>query len=186
MKLLKLFNLHLGPYKGVFVNNEFKENSMNAYIYDTKQVKGEEEACDASGNVLGTFMDTNARLALEAHVEKNIIPIIQGGLDETDYCVEGVDYTNQAPHPHLVIMRKDNMPLTDKDQASIRESLKSTIAMTNLARIQHAHAKHSARFMTEVRPEVTQRLNTIRGIFNESDSDEEESVQHHYNLRPRH
>ena len=181
MKLLKLVGLHIGPYKGVFVGKEFKENTMNAYIYDTKMIKGQVQACDAAGNCLGTFMNNDDRLKLEAHIVTNIIPVIAGGLKGTKYFVQGVDYTNQAPHPHLVIARHDSLPLTKVDEAAIREKLESTILAANQVRVKQSDTKKCARILVSMHQKGM--LNTVGA---EQEASKQDQPTHHYNLRPRH
>lgn len=185
MKLLKLMGLHLGPYKGVFVNKEFKETTVNAYVYYTNYINGKDEACDDKGKAIGTFMNANDRTALESMVNNKVKPVIDKGLLGSDYHVSGIDYTNMAPHPHLVIARRDNMPLTENDVTAIQQRVETAIDAKNKAVISSGTKRINNMFNAvpeENKPKAAKKTNKRDA---ESMSEAEQIPQSRYNLRKR-
>lgn len=185
MKLLKLMGLHLGPYKGVFVNKEFKETTVNAYVYYTKNINGKDEACDDKGKAIGTFMNTNDRTALEAMVNNKVKPVIDKGLLGTDYHVSGIDYTNMAPHPHLVIARRDNMPLTEDDITAIRQRVETAIDAKNIADINSGAKRINNMFNAAPEKNKPKAEKNPKKRDSESMPEPEQAPQSRYNLRKR-
>jgi hypothetical protein len=186
MKLLKLVGLHLGPYKGRFVDKEFKETTVNAYVYYTKKVNDKDEACDDKGKLIGTFMSDDQRSALEAMVKTKVKPTIEKGLEGTAYYVSEIDYTNMAPHPHLVIARRDNLPLAEDEIATIRQLVETAIEAKNLSAINAAGMRKNNMFDSRTQamaPYATQK--PVKRIA-EDVPEPEQTRQPHYNLRKRH
>jgi len=188
MRLLKIMGLHLGPYKGVFVNNELKETSVNAYIYYTKKVNDKEEACNDKGELIGTFMGNEQRFALEAMVRNKIKPVIDQGLLDTPYYVSDIDYTNMAPHPHLVIVRRDNMPLAADEVDIIQQRVEQVVSLANLSIIAKSAISHNNLFKQEMHEALTgekPKKAAKRNAVTVAEPEAQQAPQHHYNLRKR-
>jgi len=115
---LILWQIHQGLYL---------TNTASVYIY----YGTDENPMDHEGNIIGTFMNHDKRLALETHCKETIAPLIAKSLNNTDYKYLSVDYTNMAPHPHLVISRKDKNEMTENDIAALKNHLNTTIVNIN-------------------------------------------------------
>lgn len=132
MQNLKLFNFYLAPYAITFINGKARENAANAYVYYAgPEGSAPDAAYDQSGNPIGTFMNDDKRFALEKHVREEIMPRINAGMRYSPFIVTHVDYTNMAPHPHLVIKRRDNKPLEKADLDEMQKKLETTIHKLN-------------------------------------------------------
>jgi hypothetical protein len=186
MKLLKLVGLHLGPYKGTFVNKEFKETTVNAYVYYTKKVNDKDEACDDKGELIGTFMGDAQRSALEAMVKTKIKPTIDKGLGGTPYYVSVIDYTNMAPHPHLVIARRDNMPLAEDEVETIRQLVETAIDVKNLSVINAAGMRKNNIFESGTQDMAPKEAKKPAKRVAEDVPEPQQTQPSHYNLRKRH
>lgn len=162
MSNLKLFNFHLAPYAMIFINGKAKENAASAYVYyEGPEGSSADEAYDHTGSSIGTFMNDDRRRALESHVREEIMPKINAGLRYSPFLVTGVDYTNMAPHPHLVIKRRDNKPLEKEDLDEMQKKLETTIHKLN-------------------HPQAAAKL-----FYQPAQPAAEEPQQHQYNLRSR-
>tara|TARA_R110000868_G_scaffold344974_4_gene606039 strand:- start:251 stop:811 length:561 start_codon:yes stop_codon:yes gene_type:complete len=186
MRPLKLMNLFMAPYRGTFVDNVFKETAVNAYIYETMKDRNQDQAaCDANGAPIGTFMSHDARIALEEHVRTVISPLIQQKLQSSCYRVTGVDYTNQAPHPHLVIERKDAKPLSEDDVKCIQMLVELSILTINRQKSSAAVLPANTIFKPAAHPATAVTNEKNKPTITVMEAAETET-KHHYNLRPRH
>lgn len=132
MPNLKLFNFHLAPYAMTFINGKARENAASAYIYyEGPEGSSQADAYDHEGKSIGTFMNDDRRRSLENHIRNEIMPKINAGLRYSPFLVTGIDYTNMAPHPHLVIKRRDNKPLEKEDLDEMEKKLETTIHKLN-------------------------------------------------------
>ncbi|HTM63771.1 MAG TPA: hypothetical protein VL360_04655 [Gammaproteobacteria bacterium] len=162
MNVLKLYEMHLAPYSVVFINGELKENAANVYVYYSSEKNS--LPCDQDGNILGRFMNDEMRVALENHLRTKVMPKINDVLALTIYTITNIDHTNMAPHPHLVVKRRDNRPLSDKDLQDIRNKMEIAINRIN-------NPQQIATMFAQARQEIAAEKN--------------DAPQTRYNLRPR-
>jgi hypothetical protein len=125
MKNLKLFGLHLGYPR--LVNGKLTDCAACAYIYYSGP--DADKMYDERGKAMGQMMDL--RPELDNHMLKVVAPKLNEALKNTSYQVIDVDHFNMAPHPVLIITRKDLKPLDEKELTVMGEQLKAALNMMN-------------------------------------------------------
>ncbi|MBA3662544.1 MAG: hypothetical protein H0W64_12550 [Gammaproteobacteria bacterium] len=122
--------------------NPYQSNVALAFIYFDQN----NSPRDHRNQPIGTFYQEP--FELEKEVNNKILPVICNGLSNTPYKTRGTDFVNNAPHPAIEIMRKDNGPVSQIDMANISNILNSMVNQNNQT---HAptffqpHAHHHAK-----------------------------------------
>lgn len=190
-----IMNTRLPLVLAQFHAGVYNPNTACAYIYygDAKQQKTHE------GKVIGEFMSEIEQTRLNKHVTDAIIPFVNSALSTSAYVTNGFDNLNMAPHPYIVIQRKDLKPITDEDLAAIQNILEAAIQKRN--NITNHWAK-SGFFNRDQKDNATTAKTVSWGgateiqqttSLSDSDADDEEIVEiaknpeptHGYNLRSR-
>lgn len=152
--------------QGLYVNN-----IVHAYIY-----YGEVgDPRDHKNRPLASFMQDEDRDSLKNHLQDIIVPEIQTKLNATPYQIIDIDYLNNAPHPHLIIARKDRHDISAAE--------KTTIKFLLIKILKELNAK-----------DQDKKTVSDKGVFSEnnhhastasSKKQTSEFQQTRYNLRPR-
>lgn len=87
----------------------YQDNIACAYIY----YGDKNHPQDQNGKPIGVFYQDP--FVLEKHLRNLIVPILNEGLKKSNYIATDVGFENQAPHPFIIIMRRDKNIITQTD-----------------------------------------------------------------------
>lgn len=156
------------------IEGVYSDKIARAYIYYGTA----DEPRDHENKPLGTFMPSEDRDSLEKHLTEVVMPKIQAGLSSSPYQVLFIDYLNNAPHPHLVIARKDKGIIDQAERDSIKRHLISAINQINKPHKAPAPVSDSSLFS------AGKKSRSADPAAKKSHSTGEHK-QTRYNLRPR-
>lgn len=108
MKNLTLSQLNISLYQN---------NVACAYVYYDNHGHPQ----DQFNHPIGTFYQDPFQF--ENHLRSVVLPIINNKLKASNYTALDIGFENQAPHPFIIIMRKDKAQITSDDLSAIRNKL---------------------------------------------------------------
>ena len=104
---------------------EVHTNSVYAYIY----YGSKKTPLDHLGNPIGVFYQRPDLLIDD--LQKKVLPIIEKGLESSNYYVHELDMPNDEPRPTFIICRKDHKAICESDFKEIEKLLKKAICENN-------------------------------------------------------